>query len=47
MIPIKVGVIGCGYWGPNIIRNFYEAPEADLKMVCDLRQERLDHIQSR
>jgi predicted dehydrogenase len=47
MIPIKVGVIGCGYWGPNIIRNFHEAPEADLEMVCDLRQDRLDHIQSR
>ena len=47
MVPVQVGVIGCGYWGPNIIRNFYEAPEADLKMVCDLRQERLDHIQSR
>ena len=47
MKPIRVGVIGAGYWGPNLIRNFYEIPEADLKMVCDLRQERLDHIQSR
>jgi predicted dehydrogenase len=47
MKPIQVGVIGAGYWGPNLIRNFYEIPEADLKIVCDLRQERLDHIQSR
>lgn len=47
MKPIQVGVIGSGYWGPNLIRTFYETPEADLKMVCDLRQERLDHIQSR
>jgi predicted dehydrogenase len=47
MQPIKVGVIGAGYWGPNLTRNFSEIPEADLKMVCDLRQERLDHIRSR
>ncbi len=47
MKPIQVGVIGAGYWGPNLIRNLYEIPEADLKIVCDLRQERLDHIQSR
>ncbi len=47
MKPIQVGVIGSGYWGPNLIRNFYEIPEADLKMVCDLSQERLDHIRGR
>ena len=40
----KVGVIGAGYWGPNLIRNFYEIPEADLQMVCDARLERLEHI---
>jgi predicted dehydrogenase len=44
MSPIKVGVIGAGYWGPNLIRNFYELPDADLQIVCDLRQERLSHI---
>jgi predicted dehydrogenase len=47
MEPVQVGVIGAGYWGPNLIRNFYEMPEADLKMVCDLRRERLDHIRGR
>jgi predicted dehydrogenase len=47
MKPIQVGVIGSGYWGPNLIRNFSEIPVADLKIVCDLRQERLDHIRSR
>lgn len=45
MRSVNVGVIGCGYWGPNIIRNFYEIPQANLKMVCDLDQGRLDHIQ--
>jgi predicted dehydrogenase len=43
----QVGVIGCGYWGPNLIRNFVEIPDADVVAVADLRQERLDHIQSR
>lgn len=45
--PVRVGIIGAGYWGPNLIRNFNEIEGADLQMVCDLRQERLDHIQSR
>jgi predicted dehydrogenase len=45
--PVRVGIIGAGYWGPNLIRNFIEIKQADLRMVCDLRQERLDHIQSR
>lgn len=45
--PVRVGIIGAGYWGPNLIRNFKEIEQAELKMVCDLRQERLSHIQSR
>ena len=47
MQPVKVGIIGAGYWGPNLIRNFHELPEVNLEMVCDLRQERLDHINMR
>lgn len=41
---IKVGVIGCGYWGPKLARNFHELPDASLEWVCDLRQDRLDHL---
>jgi predicted dehydrogenase len=47
MNPVKVGVIGAGYWGPNLIRNFSLLPEADLKMVCDLSASRRQHIESR
>lgn len=47
MEPVRVGVIGAGYWGPNLIRNFYQLPEAELKMVCDLSEERLQHIQDK
>jgi predicted dehydrogenase len=41
---IKVGVIGCGYWGPKLARNFHELPCTELSWVCDSRQERLDHL---
>ncbi len=41
---INVGVIGCGYWGPNLIRNFWGLPESKVKMVCDVDKERLNHM---
>jgi len=47
MSQIKVGVIGCGYWGPNLIRNFVEIPTSDVLAVADLREERLSHIKTR
>jgi predicted dehydrogenase len=46
MEKIKVGVIGCGYWGPNLIRNFIELPSSDLKFVADLKEERLSHMKN-
>lgn len=44
---IRVGVIGAGYWGPNIVRNLHEAPGAEAVAVADLSQERLDAIHKR
>ncbi len=41
---VKVGVIGAGYWGPNLIRNFFENPQTSLVGVADLREERLKYI---
>lgn len=43
----RVGVIGYGYWGPNLARNFYELPSANLVAVADLREERRKHALSR
>lgn len=43
---IKIGVIGCGYWGPNLARNFRALPECSLKMLCDISQSRLNHLRS-
>jgi predicted dehydrogenase len=42
---IKVGVIGYGYWGPNLVRNFMAAPGSAVARVCDLREERLAPLQ--
>jgi len=44
---IGVGLIGYGYWGPNLLRNFYEQPEATVVGVSDLRPERLVQVSAR
>src|SRR5258705_12727513 len=44
---IKVGVIGYGYWGPNLVRNFMEAQGSTVVTVCDLRIERLATLKAR
>jgi predicted dehydrogenase len=44
---ISVGVVGAGYWGPNLVRNFWEIPDTRVVMCCDVRQERLSFISKR
>ena len=41
---IAVGVVGCGYWGPLLVRNFKSLPDCQLKAVCDLNAARLKHV---
>lgn len=41
---LKVGVLGAGYWGPKLVRNFHDIPDAEMAVVCDLRPDRLQHI---
>ena len=43
---LNVGVIGCGYWGPNLIRNFTQLQDSDVLICADLDQGRLDHMKS-
>lgn len=38
---MNVGIIGYGYWGPNLVRNFSLVNNCQVKMVSDFRQERL------
>jgi predicted dehydrogenase len=41
---IDVAVIGCGYWGPKLIRNFDAVERLNLVAVCDLMEERLAEV---
>ena len=41
---VRVGIIGVGYWGPNLVRNYCEIESCDLKWVCDLSQDRREYI---
>lgn len=41
---IGMAVIGCGYWGPNLIRNFHNLEGARLEVIADLSRERLEHV---
>jgi len=41
---IKIGVVGCGYWGPLLVRNFKGLPQCWLKSVCDLDIARVRHL---
>ncbi len=44
MQKFTIGVVGAGYWGPNIIRNFNALPDVTVKTVCDQDSERLGYI---
>ncbi len=41
MDKIRVGIIGFGYWGPNLARNFHDAAESELTAIADLKEDRL------
>jgi predicted dehydrogenase len=44
---VNIGVIGYGYWGPNLVRNFSEIPQATVRMVSDFKPELLAKVQAR
>src|SRR5512135_969613 len=41
---INIAVVGCGYWGPNLVRNFSALPECHVRYVCDKDEKRLAHM---
>lgn len=47
MEPIRIGVIGCGYWGINYVRVFDELPDSRVVAICDLNEDRLNRVQQR
>jgi predicted dehydrogenase len=44
---VRIGVVGLGYWGPNLARNVNEVPQAELAWLCDRRPEVLDTLKRR
>jgi predicted dehydrogenase len=44
---VRLAVVGLGYWGPNLVRNLHEVPNAEVTWVCDMRTESLDKIAMR
>src|SRR5437763_2713526 len=44
--PVSLGVIGCGYWGPNLVRNFKTLPNCRVKAMCDVNEARLRHMRT-
>lgn len=44
---MKIGIIGAGYWGPNLIRNFHSIKEVESITVCDFDEERLEYIKAK
>jgi predicted dehydrogenase len=44
---MKVGIVGLGYWGPNLVRNFTAHDEVEKVIACDKRQDRLMFIKSK
>jgi predicted dehydrogenase len=43
----KIGIIGVGYWGPNLVRNFDSIPDCELVSICDLDPRSIENITSR
>jgi predicted dehydrogenase len=41
---LRIGVIGYGYWGPNVVRNFSTANGSQVTMVCDMNQQTLKKV---
>jgi predicted dehydrogenase len=45
--PVRIALAGYGYWGPNVVRNLVELPEAELVAVCDFRHEAIERAHRR
>ncbi len=44
---VRIGIIGCGYWGPNLVRDFYETDDVKVVACADLSENRLAAIKKR
>src|SRR5258708_5842450 len=44
---VKIAIIGVGYWGPNLVRNFKDVPGLEIVALCDRDQARAQQIRER
>jgi predicted dehydrogenase len=42
--PLNIGVVGLGYWGPNLARNFDRLRDSELRWICDAREDSLERV---
>lgn len=42
----NIAMVGCGYWGPNLIRNFISLRDCKVTKLCDIDPQRLSHLKS-
>jgi predicted dehydrogenase len=43
---VRIGVIGLGYWGPNLLRHFDSLPNSNVAAICDFNSKRLNEVGS-
>ncbi|MBI2135137.1 Gfo/Idh/MocA family oxidoreductase [Candidatus Woesearchaeota archaeon] len=43
---VKLGIIGYGYWGPNLVRNFNSIPDSEVVYCADFDEKRLQHVRN-
>lgn len=41
---LRVGIVGLGYWGPNLVRNFFQIKNSELYSFCDIDEKRLKRM---
>lgn len=44
---VRIGIVGLGYWGPNLARNFHNRSDSQVAILCDQSEKRLNHIASK
>src|SRR4051812_46561920 len=45
--PVRVAVVGLGYWGPNLARVLHDLPQSTLAGVCDVRPDAVERMTTR
>jgi predicted dehydrogenase len=46
MSKLNIAIVGCGYWGPNLLRNFSQIPDCHVTACCDLDDKKLARMKT-